>query len=173
MRILGAIWLTQTLTVLVFWSSTHGLETSQIALFGTIILGIGALAAIWIQSTLKDQLKLNDAVHNERLTRKSMELRRELSKQKAAETQRLAELVRNTASSQTGLLRVGIFSGGVLGIGAALVMAQFVGMALVLAAFSGGGLAGYAISKKVRSPRLVNNSPGRFKKYWPRLWLTA
>ncbi len=169
MRILGAIWLTQSLTILVCWSVMHELRIAPIMISGIIILGIGTLAAIWIQTTLTDRLKLNDAAHNERLARKSVEFRAKLSKQKAVEAERLAELARNTGNSRTGLLRVSIISGGVLGIVAALILVQFIGMAMLLVAFSGGGLAGYILSKKVRSPKIVNGSADRLRKFLPRL----
>jgi hypothetical protein len=48
------------------------------------------------------------------------------------------------------MLRVGILTGGALGIGAALVMAQFIGLALVFAAFAGGGATGYALSNRFK-----------------------
>jgi Flp pilus assembly protein TadB len=168
MRILGGIWLVQALTVMVFWLSVNSPYAWQLVLSGVLVLGIGALAAFWVYGTVKDQTKLTEAIHNERLARKSMEFRTQLSDQKAAEAERLAELARNTGNSRTGLLRVGILSGGVLGLGAALVMAQFVGMALLLAAFSGGGAAGYALSNKVRRPKKTSLSPTPVRKWLPR-----
>lgn len=168
MRILFAIWLCQALTALVVWSLSDNMETGELLVTAAVIVGIGGLAATWIQSTLKDRLKLSEAVHSEQLAQKSLAYRKELSKQKAEEAERLSEIARNTGNSRTGLLRVGILSGGLLGIGAALVVAQFVGMALLLAAFSGGGLAGYSLSKKTRAPRLPNDAAEGLKKYLPR-----
>jgi hypothetical protein len=159
MRILGGIWLVQALTALVLWLvGTDASGPFEIALTGTLALGIGALAAVWILGTLRDQLKLLEARHSERLAQKSEAFKAEMSRQKAEEAARLTELVRNSGNSRTGMLRVGILTGGALGIGAALVMAQFIGLALVFAAFAGGGATGYALSNRVkRSTRAVGS----------------
>ena len=150
MRLLAGIWLVQLLTALVLWLGLSNPTTWQIALAGTLAVGIGLAAAVWIRGTLKDQVKLHEARYSERLAQKSHEFSTKLSEQKAGEADRLAELARKSGNSRTGLLRVGILTGGALGLGAALVMAQFVGLAFLLAAFSGGGATGYFVANKMR-----------------------
>jgi hypothetical protein len=152
MHIIVGIWLVQILTALVLWLNVPAVGPLRLGLSVVLALGIGALAAVWIRGTLKNQLKLLEAHHGERLAQTSEVFRAELSRQKAGEAERLAELARSSGNSRTGLLRAGILTGGALGVGAALVMAQFIGMGLLLAAFAGGGAAGYAISSKLRRP---------------------
>lgn len=153
MRLLLGIWLIQVLTALVFWLGLDG-RGWYFALSATIALGMGALATLWIQSTLKDQIKINEARFGERLAQKSEQYRAELSRHKMSDADRLAELAKSSGYSRITLLRVGILTGGALGIGAALIMAQLVGMALLLVAFSSGGIAGFFLSSKTgRSKR--------------------
>jgi hypothetical protein len=153
MRLLGAIWLIQVLTGLLLFSAIGQTGVLQITLTVAVALGIGMVAAIWIRSTLSDRLKIDAAVHEERLAKLSLSYRKELSRQKTADADRLAALSSASGNSRAGLLRVGILSGGALGIVSALVIAQFVGLALLLIAFSGGGIAGYALSRKLPKPR--------------------
>jgi multidrug efflux pump subunit AcrB len=163
MRLLGAIWLTQFLTALLILSVLGNPGAVQFALTAAIALGIGMLAAIWIRSSLSDRLKIDAAVHKERLAKLSHDFRTELSKQKAEDADRLAALSKATGNSRTGLLRAGIVSGGVLGVLSALMVAQFVGVALLVAAFSGGGAAGYLFSKRVSRSRAVEQPPAALK----------
>jgi hypothetical protein len=165
MRLVAGIWLVQILTIVVVWLGLSNPTSWQMALSLALALAFGALAAIWIKGTLKDQVRLHEARFSERLAAKSEEFSTKLSQQRAREAERLADLAQKSGNSRTGLLRAGILTGGALGLGAALVMAQFVGMALLLAAFSGGGAAGYFLSSKTqrRSLKEIEDSGSKPK----------
>ena len=148
MRMLPGIWLVQALTAAIVWLAASFTGAWQVALSVVLAAGVGALAAVWLSGTVRDQRRILEARHAEVLARKTAELSGELARQKTADANRLAGLAQK--AGRTGLLRTGLVTGGIVGMGAAFLLAQVFAVGAIALAFGAGGLAGYQIRARAK-----------------------
>ena len=156
MRLMLGLWLVQGITAGV----TLGLPAAnagQAAILVVVLLGLGALAALWIGSALRDQRRLGEARLSERMSAKTADLQAELARARAEEATRLRDLTEKLGKPRRGFLKAGLVSGGALGVAAALVVTQVLTLGLVAMAFVGGGAAGYAVRGRFARLRPVDN----------------
>lgn len=160
MRILLGIWLLQALMVGPVWLVVAGRDFGLVALGVAMVMGAGILAALWVGTLLRDQRRLTEARHSERLAATKARFQAALAKQKTQEAEKLSLLTRKVGESRSRLLKIGLFTGGALGLGGALMVAQVFTAGLVLAAFAGGGAIGYGLrGARHRALPRVNPQP--------------
>ena len=151
---LSGIWLVQAMTAALIWLTVSVNSLWQVGLSVALIAGVGALAAVWLSGSVRDQRRILEARHAERLARKTAELSAELARQKSADAERFAGLARKAGQARNGLLRTGLLTGGVVGICAAFLLAQVLVIGAIAAAFTAGGFAGYHVRGKARQKRI-------------------
>jgi len=145
MRILLGLWLLQALTVAPVWLFLTGHDPLQVGIAVAAALGAGLLMALWIGTLLRDQRRLSEAKSSERLATARAKFNAALAKHKTEEAARLSALTRKFGNARTRLLKLGLLTGGTLGLGAALMIAQVFTAGLLIAAFTGGGAVGYGL----------------------------
>jgi len=145
MRILLGLWLLQALTVAPVWLMLTGHDMLQVGIAIAAVLGAGLLMALWIGGMVRDQRRLSEAQGSERLAAARAKYNAALARQKSEDAARLSALTQKVGNSRSRLLKVGLVTGGAMGLGGALMLAQVFTAGLVIAAFAGGGAAGYGL----------------------------
>lgn len=145
MRLLFGIWLLQVLTLGPAWLVLTGDDAMQVVIGIATLLGAGGLGAFWIGSLLRDQRRLTEAQSSERIAEARARFQAALARHKTEDAARLRDLAKRASHGRSRLLKLGLVTGGALGLGGALFFAQFFTAGLVVAAFAGGGLAGFAM----------------------------
>ncbi|ARE41888.1 hypothetical protein RGUI_3747 [Rhodovulum sp. P5] len=145
MRILIGVWLLQIMTVGPLWLVLTGQDPALVGLGVAMVLGAGLLAALWFSTLLRDQKRLSEARHSERLANAKARFQATLAKHKSDDAAKLSDLTKKMGRTRTRLLKLGLVTGGALGLGAALFFAQVFTAGLLVAAFAGGSAAGYGV----------------------------
>jgi len=162
MRIIIGVWLLQAMTVGPLWLVLSGQDTALVGLGVAMVLGAGLLAALWIGTLLRDERKLSDARHSERLSAAKARFQAALAKHKTEDSAKLSELTKRASRGRTRLLKLGLVTGGTLGLGVALFFAQVFAAGLLLVAFAGGSAAGYGLRSylgRASDPALPRGTP--------------
>lgn len=145
MRILIGVWLLQAMTVGPLWLILTGQDAAMIGLGVAMVLGAGLLAALWIGTLLRDQRRVTEAQHSERLANAKARFQASLAKLKSEDAAKLSALTQKMGRGRTRLLKLGLVTGGALGVGVAFFFAQVFTAGLLVAAFAGGSAAGYGL----------------------------
>jgi hypothetical protein len=145
MRIVLGLWILQAVSAGLTWLALSSASSGQIMLWIGIVMGVGLLAALWFSSALRDQRRLGEAQRSEHLANGVAELHAKLARQRAEDAAKLRTLAEKAAQTRPNLLKTGFAAGVALGIGVALMLAQFVALGLFAVAFAGGGVAGYVV----------------------------
>lgn len=145
MRIVLGLWLVQAVTAGLAWLALSSASGGQILLWIGVVMCVGLLAALWVSTALRDQRRLVEAQRSERMAIGVAELHAKLARQRAEDAAKLRRLTERATETRPNWLKTGFVAGGVLGLGVALVLTQFVALGLVAVAFTGGGVAGYVM----------------------------
>ncbi|MGC9420027.1 MAG: hypothetical protein ACP5EN_13765 [Rhodovulum sp.] len=170
MRILIGVWLLQALTIGPLWLVLNGRDPALVGLGIATALGAGLLAALWIGTLLRDQRRLTEARQSEKLAAAKARFQATLAKHKSEDAARLSALTQKIGRGRARLLKLGLFTGGSLGLGVALFFAQVFTAGLIVAALAAGGVAGYGVrgylSRPSRgrsgdTPRMIDAGAGK------------
>lgn len=146
MRLLVGLWLVQAVTAgLVLAAAVSGAGAGGWALHAALAAAVGALAALLLAQMARGDRRLSEA----ELARKHAEERRRLelaaARDRAAAAEKLSAEQMRARAARAGRLKAGAVTGAIAGIGATLVLTQFVTLGLAAIAFALGTGAGYGL----------------------------
>lgn len=156
-RFLTGIFLLQGVTGLLVYTALGTDWRSTWPLFLLLGASIGVLAALWFSALVGVERRHAMARASERFSkeREQIRVRAEQQRTKDVRTQeRLAAKAAKGGGASRGLsLKSGALVGGAVGIGAAMLLTQFVTIGLLTLATAGGAALGYGV--RARQERLI------------------
>ncbi|EXJ16786.1 hypothetical protein [Imhoffiella purpurea] len=156
-RFLSGIFLLQGLTVLLVYTALHTDWTKTWPLFVMIAAAIGFLVALWFNTIVYADRHRAVSRASERFSkeREKIRVRAEQQRAKASLTsERAASKARKRASAGMSL-KTGVVVGGAVGVGVAMMLAQFMTLGLVTLTAAGGAALGYAV--RTRQEKAINS----------------
>lgn len=154
-RFLIGIVLLQGVTLLLIYTALHTDWKTTWPLFALLGGAIGVLVALWFNTIVSADRHRAVSRVSERHSkeREKIRVRAEQLRVKAArETERLAAKARNRASAGMSL-KTGVVVGGTVGVGVAMMLAQFLTLGLVTLTAAGGVALGYTV--RVRQEKTI------------------
>lgn len=154
-RFLIGIFLLQGLTVLLVYTALSTDWTSTWPLFVTLGAAIGFVVALWFNTIVYADRHRAVARVSERHSkeREKIRVRAEQQRVKATrETERRAAKAGRRASAGMSL-KTGVVVGGAVGVGVAMMLAQFVTLGLVTLTAAGSAALGYGV--RARQEKLI------------------
>ncbi|MBB1126550.1 hypothetical protein [Thiospirillum jenense] len=128
-------------TVLLTYTALQTQNTDLWPLFAAVGASIGFLVTLWFESISGGTREYAMAQMQQRHAREREKIRLDAARDKA----RLEVKQTKTKSSSGGKLKTGIAVGGIVGIGVAMVLAQFVTVGLLMLSSVGGAALGYTV----------------------------
>ncbi|MFP4280157.1 MAG: hypothetical protein ACLFQI_09195 [Halochromatium sp.] len=147
LRFLIGILLLQVATVLLTYTALKTDLEQTASLFAGLAALLGFLVALWFDSVVGSVREQSLARQHKRHTREREKLRLQAEREKA----KLA--VRKKKAAGGAKLRTGVAVGGVVGVGVAMMFAQFLTLGLLTIATAGGAAAGYGL--RLRQERRI------------------
>lgn len=152
LRFLIGILLLQAATALLTYTALMTDLEQTVYLFAGLAALLGFLVALWFDSVVGTVREQTLAKQNKRHTREREKLRMQAEREKA----KLAARKHKHASGAK--LRTGVAVGGVVGVGVAMMFAQFLTLGLLTISTAGGAAAGYGLrlrqEKRLRTPEV-------------------
>jgi len=133
------ILLLQSATALLTYTALMTDLEQTVYLFAALAALLGFLVALWFDSVVGTVSEQTLARQHKRHTREREKLRMQAEREKA----KLA--ARKSKDSSGAKLRTGVAVGGVVGVGVAMMFAQFLTLGLLTIATAGGAAAGYGL----------------------------
>jgi len=159
LRFLIGILLLQAATALLTYTALMTDLEQTAYLFAGLAALLGFLVALWFDSVVGTVREQTLARQNKRHTREREKLRMQAEREKA----KLA--VRKKKDAGGAKLRTGVAVGGVVGVGIAMMFAQFLTLGLLTISTAGGAAAGYGLrlrqEKRIRARELEQRSSER------------
>jgi phosphotransferase system glucose/maltose/N-acetylglucosamine-specific IIC component len=148
-RFLIGILLLQGATALLTYTALMTDLEQTVWLFAALAAFLGLLVALWFDSVI-------GAVREQTMARQHKRHTREREKLKVqAERERAKLAVQKRKAMGGARLRTGVAVGGVVGVGIAMMLAQFMTMGLLTVATAGGAALGYGVrarqEKRIRA----------------------
>lgn len=144
-KFLAGILLLQAVTVLLGLAAMRSDQTEVHLLLGLLAVGVGGIAALWLASTAGSTRREALARAKQGFTEEREALRVRAEREKArlvAEGHRKLARERDRLQGRANL-KVGAAFAGVAGLGALMLLTQFVTFGLLTLAAGGGAAAGY------------------------------
>lgn len=171
LRFLIGIFLLQGITVLLVYTAIHTDWEATWPLFLLLGLSIGAMVALWF-STIADADRHRTVSRlSERFLKEREQIRVKAEQQRAKlgrEQERLAAKVRRGASFGANF-KTSAVVGGTLGLGIAMMFAQFMTLGLLTVATAGGAALGYSVrvrqEKRIQAKRLASEEQAQLLAY--------
>jgi hypothetical protein len=155
LRFLIGILLLQAATALLTYTAMMTDLEQTVYLFAGLAALLGFLVALWFDSVVGTVREQTLAQQHKRHTREREKLRMQAEREKA----KLA--ARKKKDSSGAKLRTGVAVGGVVGVGVAMMFAQFLTLGLLTISTAGGAAAGYGLrlrqEKRIRARELENS----------------
>jgi hypothetical protein len=152
LRFLIGILLLQAATALLTYTALMTDIERTVYLFAGLAGLLGFLVALWFDSVLGTVREQTLAQQQKRHTREREKLRVQAEREKA----KLA--VRKKKDASGAKLRTGVAVGGVVGVGVAMMFAQFLTLGLLTISTAGGAAVGYGLrlrqEKRIRAREL-------------------
>jgi hypothetical protein len=152
LRFLIGILLLQAATALLTYTALMTDLERTVYLFAGLAGLLGFLVALWFDSVLGTVREQTMAQQQKRHTREREKLRVQAEREKA----KLA--VRKNKDASGAKLRTGVAVGGVVGVGVAMMFAQFLTLGLLTISTAGGAAVGYGLrlrqEKRIRAREL-------------------
>jgi len=139
LRFMIGILLLQSATALLTYTALMTDLEQTVYLFAALAALLGFLVALWFDSVVGTVSEQTLARQHKRHTREREKLRMQAEREKA----KLA--ARKSKDSSGAKLRTGVAVGGVVGVGVAMMFAQFLTLGLLTIATAGGAAAGYGL----------------------------
>jgi hypothetical protein len=159
LRFLIGILLLQAATALLTYTALMTDLEQTAYLFAGLAALLGFLVALWFDSVVGTVREQTLAQQNKRHTREREKLRMQAEREKA----KLA--VRKKKDAGGAKLRTGVAVGGVVGVGIAMMFAQFLTLGLLTISTAGGAAAGYGLrlrqEKRIRARELEQRASER------------
>jgi hypothetical protein len=156
LRFLIGILLLQSATALLTYTALMTDLEQTVYLFAGLAALLGFLVALWFDSVVGSVREQTLAQQNKRHTREREKLRMQAEREKAK------LVARKNKDSGGAKLRTGVAVGGVVGVGVAMMFAQFLTLGLLTIATAGGAAAGYGLrvrqEKRLRIQSATLNS---------------
>jgi len=147
LRFLIGILLLQAATALLTYTALMTDLEQTAYLFAGLAALLGFLVALWFDSVVGSVREQSLARQLKRHTREREKLRMQAEREKA----KLA--VRKSKTSSGAKLRTGVTVGGVVGVGVAMMFAQFLTLGLLTISTAGGAAVGYGL--RLRQERRI------------------
>lgn len=155
-RFLIGILLLQATTALLTYTALMTDLEQTVYLFAGLAALLGFLVALWFDSVVGTVREQTLAQQQKRHTREREKLRVQAEREKA---KFVAQKKRVTSGAK---LRTGVAVGGVVGVGVAMMFAQFLTLGLLTIATAGGAAAGYTLrgrqEKRLRIREATQNN---------------
>jgi Flp pilus assembly protein TadB len=155
-RFLIGILLLQGVTVLLVHTALKTDWALTWPLFALLGGAIGFLVALWFNTIVYADRHRAVSKLSERFSREREKIRVKAEQQRAKDgrsNERLAAKARNRASAGMSL-KTGVVVGGTVGLGVAMMVAQFMTLGLITLTAAGGAALGYTV--RVRQEKLIN-----------------
>ncbi len=155
-RFLIGILLLQGVTVLLVYTALNTDWLTTWPLFALLGGAIGCLVALWFNTIVYADRNRAVSRLSERFSKEREKIRVKAEQQRAKDgrsNERLAAKARKRASAGMSL-KTGVVVGGTVGLGVAMMVAQFVTLGLVTLTAAGGAALGYTV--RVRQEKLIN-----------------
>lgn len=146
-RFLIGILLLQAATALLTYTALMTDLEQTVSLFAGLAALLGFLVALWFDSVVGSVRQQTLAQQTKRHSREREKLRQQAEREKAKLVARKNKAVRGSK------LRTGVAVGGVVGVGVAMMFAQFLTLGLLTIATAGGAAAGYGM--RLRQERRI------------------
>lgn len=151
-RFLIGILLLQAATALLTYTALMTDLEQTVYLFAGLAALLGFLVALWFDSVVGTVREQTLAQQNKRHTREREKLRMQAEREKAKLT------ARKSKDSGGAKLRTGVAVGGVVGVGVAMMFAQFLTLGLLTIATAGGAAAGYGLRTRQEKRLRIQNA---------------
>lgn len=156
-RLLIGIFLLQGVTGLLVYTALGSDWRNTWPLFLVLGLSIGVLVALWFSALVGAECRRAMARVSERFSKEREQIRLRAEQQRTKDVRTQERLVAKAATG-VGLgrgisLRSGALVGGAVGVGAAMLVTQFVTIGLLTLATAGGAALGYGV--RARQERLI------------------
>lgn len=154
-RFLIGIFLLQAVTLLLGYTALRTDWMTTWPLFAALGVAIGFVVALWFNTIVYADRHRAVSRASERFSKEREKIRVKAEQQRAKasiSTERIAAKARKRASAGMSL-KTGVVVGGAVGIGVAMMLAQFVTMGLVTLTAAGGAALGYTV--RARQEKLV------------------
>jgi hypothetical protein len=146
-RFLIGILLLQAATALLTYTALMTDLEQTAYLFAGLAALLGFLVALWFDSVVGSVREQSLARQHQRHTREREKLRMQAEREKAKRA------VSKKKASSGAKLRTGVAVGGVVGVGVAMMFAQFLTLGLLMIGTAGGAAAGYGM--RLRQERRI------------------
>jgi len=156
-RFLSGIFLLQGLTVLLVYTALNTDWKTTWPLFTLIAAAIGFVVALWFNTIVYADRNRAVSRASERFSkeREKIRVKAEQQRAKASLTSERAASKARKRSSVGMSLKTGVVVGGAVGVGVAMMMAQFMTLGLVTLTAAGGAALGYAV--RTRQEKVINS----------------
>ncbi len=154
-RFLIGILLLQGVTVLLVYTAFKTDWLTTWPLFALLGVAVGFLVALWFNTIVYAHRHRAVSRLSERFSKEREKIRVKAEQQRAKDgrsNERLAAKARNRASAGMSL-KTGVVVGGTIGLGVAMMVAQFMTLGLITLTAAGGAALGYTV--RVRQEKLI------------------
>lgn len=163
-RFLVGVFLLQGVTGLLVYTALHTDWQTTWPLFLLLGGSIGVLAAFWFSAVVSADRKHAVARASQRFSREREKILVKAEQQRTKDvrnTERLAAKASRGGIGSGMNLKTGVFVGGAVGVGAVMLLTQFVTLGLLTLTTAGGAAIGYGVrarqEKLIAGRRLANN----------------
>ncbi|TCT21309.1 hypothetical protein [Thiobaca trueperi] len=154
-RLLIGIFLLQGVTVLLVYTAIQTDWLTTWPLFALLGGAIGFLVALWFNTIVSADRHRAVSRLSERYSKEREKIRVKAEQQRAKDgrsNERLAAKARSRSSAGVSL-KTGVVVGGTVGLGVAMMVAQFMTLGLVTLTAAGGAALGYTV--RMRQEKLI------------------
>lgn len=153
-RFLIGIFLLQGVTLLLVYTALTTDWRTTWPLFTAIGAAIGFLVALWFNTIVYADRHRTVSKVSERFSKEREKIRVRAEQQRAKDGRSNERLAAKARRSSVGMsLKTGVIVGGTVGVGVAMMLAQFVTLGLVTLTAAGGAALGYTV--RVRQEKLI------------------
>lgn len=152
LRFMIGILLLQSATALLTYTALMTDLEQTVYLFAGVAALLGFLVALWFDSVVGTVREQTLAQQNKRHVREREKLRMQ------AEREKVKLAARKSKDSGGAKLRTGVAVGGVVGVGVAMMFAQFLTLGLLTIATAGGAAAGYGLRVRQEKRLRIQNA---------------
>lgn len=153
-RFLIGIFLLQGVTLLLVYTALTTDWHTTWPLFTAIGGAIGFLVALWFNTIVYADRHRTVSKVSERFSKEREKIRVRAEQQRAKDGRSNERLAAKARRSSVGMsLKTGVVVGGAVGVGVAMMLAQFVTLGLVTLTAAGGAALGYTV--RVRQEKLI------------------
>lgn len=163
-RLLIGIFLLQAVTGLLVYTALGTDWRNTWPLFLLVAGSIGFLVALWFSALVGAERRHAVARVNERFSKEREQIRVKAEQQRARDVRTQERLAAKVGKGGGLTLKSGALVGGALGVGAAMLMTQFVIIGLLTLATAGGAVLGYGVRSRqerlIGGRRIETDDPG-------------